>query len=104
MRKLSDLERDLIGVVLDYEKEHLNRSYRIADAAGLDRNGVVDLIPFKRLEESLKLNGRGDLSTEVIYGYTRGEYSIESVYELVEYILNDDLDKIEDWFVKYEQA
>ena len=101
MRKLSERERELIGIILDFEKEHIKRSYAVSRAMGLSED-VSDLIPFERIERALCLSGKGDLPYELVYGYVNDKYTLDQVLEMVNYAINNDLEKMREWFEKYE--
>ena len=100
MKTLSSKEKELIGIILDYEKEHLRRTYAVADAMGLPAD-ACDMVPFDRLKSALGLNDEGDVAIDVIYGYTNDTCTLDDVFNVIEYVANKETKKVHDWCITY---
>ena len=101
MKKLTEREKELIGIILDYEKEYSRRTYAVAEALGLGEP-VSGLIPYERVEKALRLNDTHDAGITIICSYIDGVCTLDAVFEAIEYVMNVDTDNLRKWFERHD--
>lgn len=99
---LTDYEKELIGVILDYEKAYIEQQERVQIALLGETANTPDIVDFSRVKAALKLEDTGDAAVDVIYGYVRNEFTLDEVLWFIELVINDDYDGIKAWWVLYE--
>ena len=101
MKKLTEREKELIGIILDYEKEYSRRAFAVAEALGLG-DSISDLIPYERVEKALRLNDTHDAGPTIICSYINGDCTLDAVFEAIEYVMNVDTDNLRKWFERHD--
>lgn len=93
--KLTDKERKLIEVILDYEKAYIKLTDNIADSLGMVAIDAGDLVPFDKIAQSIGLDSTLDITTEIIYGYVSYSVSIKAALLAIEACLNGNYSEAE---------
>lgn len=100
---LTDYEKELIGIILDYEKASFEFQVRVQIALTGEFAGSSDLVDFSRIKRALRLDNIGDTAVDAVFSYLNGEITQEDVFELIEIAMNDDHDAFTEWWTRHEQ-
>lgn len=101
-KKLTEYEKELIGVILDYEKAYVEQQERVQIALLGETANTPDIVDFSRIKAALRMEDNGDTAVDVVLGYIRGEIDLEFVFGLVEIVMNGELEEFREWWSQYE--